>query len=157
MINKKKLFENLLDGAEVSLKQSASFYDKLQGICALLHDNVPYYDWVGFYLVDTENKRELLLGPYSGSKTDHTRIRFGIGVCGDSAELKTTRIVQDVSEEDNYLSCNIDVKSEIVVPIMSGDCVDGILDIDSHSEAPFSEEDAVFLEKICKLILSSYF
>ena len=89
---------------------------KLQEICKLLKDNISYYNWVGFYLVDNSNN-ELILGPYEGEPTEHTKIKFGQGICGQAADKEETFIVQDVSKETNYLSCNINVKSEIVVPI----------------------------------------
>lgn len=61
--------------------------EKLKAVCELLRDNVSYYDWVGFYLAD-EDKRELILGPFVGEPTEHTRISFGQGICGQAAEIK---------------------------------------------------------------------
>ncbi len=123
--------------------------DTLQKVCVILSERIPYYNWVGFYLVDAENAGELVLGPYVGAPTDHTRIPFGRGICGQAAERKATFVVQDVHQEDNYLACSLEVQSEIVVPIMKGDRVIGELDIDSHELAPFSEVDRRFLEQIC--------
>ena len=89
----------------------------LLGICEVLHRARVEYDWVGFYLADG-TKPELVLGPYVGAVTDHTRIPFGRGICGQVAESRATMVVPDVAAVANYLSCSLDVKSEIVVPIL---------------------------------------
>ncbi|RMH75339.1 MAG: GAF domain-containing protein [Calditrichaeota bacterium] len=123
----------------------------LEQVCRLLHEAVDYYDWVGFYLVHPERERELVLGPYVGDPTEHTRIPFGRGICGQAAERGETFVVQDVSREQNYLACSLAVKSEIVVPIFKDGRIVGELDIDSHRLSPFTEADREYLERICEL------
>ena len=118
----------------------------------MLKENVSYYDWVGFYLVNPRKQSELLLGPYVGEATEHVRIPFGKGICGQAAETKKTFIVQDISKETNYLSCNPHVKSEIVIPIFKGETIIGELDIDSHELSPFTKEDAAFLKKTGEMV-----
>jgi len=151
-MEKHKIFEILLKEIELIVEEKVSLLHKLQSICKLLKDKVKYYDWVGFYLVDQQNPHELILGPFEGAPTEHTKIPFGKGVCGQAAEKEKTYVVQDVQKESNYLSCSIDVKSEIVVPIKKDDTIVGELDIDSHATAPFREEDRIFLEKIAEKI-----
>lgn len=124
----------------------------LQDICAILADGIPHYDWVGFYLA-VPGRRTLRLGPFVGEATDHTEIPFGRGICGQAAERRETFTVQDVGKEENYLSCSIRVKSEIVVPIMAGAEVLGEIDIDSHSTAPFGPEDGELLEWLAARIV----
>ena len=102
--------------------------------------------------MDPDKDRELVLGPYVGESTDHTRIAFGEGICGQAAEREETFVIQDVSKEDNYLSCSFAVKSEIVVPVFKDGQIVGELDIDSHTASPFTPEDREYLEKICKMI-----
>jgi L-methionine (R)-S-oxide reductase len=126
--------------------------EKLKAVCKLLRDNVSYYDWVGFYLVDQTREKELLLGPFEGEPTEHVKISFSRGICGKAAEIKKTFVVQDVSKETNYLSCSPKVKSEIVVPIFKNGKIAGELDIDSHTPSPFTDEDKAFLEKICEMV-----
>jgi GAF domain-containing protein len=121
----------------------------LAAICELLAREVPHYDWVGFYLVDPERPQELVLGPFEGAPTEHTRIAFGQGICGQAAATELTFVVQDVSQETNYLSCSPHVRSEIVVPIFKDGAVVGELDIDSHELAPFTDADPAFLEAVC--------
>jgi len=150
--DKNQLFDSIFDRIKEALESASSKTEKLSAVCVLLVDNVPYYDWVGFYLVDESGKQELILGPYIGDPTEHVKISFGQGICGQAALRKETFIVQDVSKETNYLSCSPMVKSEIVVPIFKDGDVVGELDIDSHMLSPFSPEDKEFLEKICKLL-----
>ena len=122
---------------------------RLQGICDLLKKTVPYYDWVGFYFKNGD-KNELKLAQYSGEPTEHTIIPFGKGICGQVALSNENFVVQDVSEEDNYISCGWQVKSEIVIPIfIEGENI-GQIDIDSHTANPFSTDDEAFLEFICE-------
>jgi GAF domain-containing protein len=125
---------------------------KLKRICALLAKSVSYYNWVGFYLVSPENPRELALGPFVGEPTEHTRIPFGKGICGQAAERKQIFTVQDVAKESNYLACSLKVKAEIVVPILKNGQVLGELDIDSHQLAPFTAEDQRGLRAICEIV-----
>lgn len=122
-------------------------------ICQLLKDKIYHYDWVGFYRL---KDGVLQLGDYVGKRTDHTKIAIGKGVCGQVAEKKQTIIVQDVSQEDNYIACSLDVQSEIVVPVLRQGEFIAELDIDSHSPAPFSADDQIFLEQVCELLADSF-
>jgi GAF domain-containing protein len=122
---------------------------RLQQICDLLQESVPYYDWVGFYFKNG-NKEELKLGPYTGAPTDHTIIPFGKGICGQVALSNENFVVPDVKAQDNYIACSINVKAEIVVPLfVNGENI-GQIDIDSNTSDPFTQEDERFLEFINK-------
>ncbi|AXT19063.1 GAF domain-containing protein [Flavobacteriaceae bacterium AU392] len=124
---------------------------RLYAICELLEAHVDYYNWVGFYFRNGD-KEELKLGPYVGAPTDHTIIPFGKGICGQVAVSNENFVVPDVAAQDNYLSCSISVKSEIVVPIfVNGENI-GQIDIDSNVIDPFTEKDERFLEFICKQV-----
>jgi len=126
--------------------------EKLKAVCNLLKNNVSYYNWVGFYVVDRKRQNELLLGPFEGEPTQHVRIPFGRGICGQAAKLRRTFVVQDISKKANYLSCSAKVRSEIVIPIFKRGEVVGELDIDSHTLSPFTEEDETFLIKIGEMV-----
>ena len=121
---------------------------KLQTICNLLEKEISYYDWVGFYF-NHENKNELKLAQYTGEETEHTIIPFGKGICGQVAVSNKNFVVQDVSEQDNYISCGWKVKSEIVIPIFVEDKNVGQIDIDSHTANVFTKKDEQLLEYIC--------
>ena len=151
MIRRTQVFASLIDQIENLSDEPCNKDEKLQCICKLLADHVPHYAWVGFYLVDDSGKN-LVLGPYEGAPTEHTKIAFGQGICGQAAEIEKTFLVQDVSAETNYLSCSPNVKSEIVVPIHKNDKIVGELDIDSHDLSPFTDEDQAFLEQVCRVV-----
>ncbi|MBN2389961.1 MAG: GAF domain-containing protein [Anaerolineae bacterium] len=137
---------------EIVASEDSTRDEKLHAICALLEREVAHYDWVGFYLVDPARERELLLGPFVGAPTEHMRIAFGQGICGQAADTEMTFVIQDVSQETNYLSCSPHVKSEIVVPIFKDGVVVGEIDIDSHALAPFTDTDDAFLEQVAALV-----
>lgn len=122
--------------------------EKLQKICHLLDQEIHYFNWTGFYFKNGD-KDELVLGPYVGASTDHTIIPFGRGICGQVAVSNETFVVPDVQKEDNYLSCSIDTKAEIVVPIIKDGQNIGQIDIDSHMLDPFTDEDREMLEWLC--------
>ncbi|MBT0551488.1 GAF domain-containing protein [Riemerella anatipestifer] len=122
--------------------------EKLKAICEVLDQEKSYFNWTGFYFKNG-NKEELILGPYVGAPTDHTVIPFGRGICGQVAVSNKTFEVPDIMAEDNYLSCSIDTKAELVVPIIkNGDNI-GQIDIDSHTLNPFTKEDIQLLEWLC--------
>lgn len=151
MENKKQLFDSLIDGIAAIVERPGDMTSRMQAICDLLKDRVPYYDWVGFYLGD-ESTRMLELGPFAGEPTEHVKIPFGRGICGQAAQRKEPFMIQDVSKELNYLSCSVNVKAELVVPIFKDGRIAGELDVDSHTSWPFSDEDREFLERICALV-----
>jgi len=129
--------------------------DKLQKVCHLLDQEIPYFNWTGFYFKNGD-KDELILGPYVGAETDHTIIPFGKGICGQVAVSNETFVVPDVHDQDNYLSCSIDTKAEIVVPIIKNGENIGQIDIDSHTLNPFTAEDREMLEWLCDEIAKIY-
>ena len=125
--------------------ENADRDEKLKNLCQFLSDNIDYYNCVGFYFANHENKT-LHLGPYVGAETDHAVIPFGKGICGQVAESNANFVVPDVAAQDNYIACSFTVKSEIVVPLFVNGNNIGQIDIDSHVIDPFTEKDERFLE-----------
>jgi L-methionine (R)-S-oxide reductase len=115
----------------------------------LLKDGMPDYTWVGIYLLDGN---ELVLGPYVGKPSPHTRIPLGRGICGAAAAEKAPIIVDDVNADSRYLACSVETISEIVVPIMQSDEVLGEIDIDSDRRAAFGPDDLRLLQPIADLL-----
>ena len=115
----------------------------------VLKERVPDYTWVGIYLMDGD---ELVLGPYRGKPSPHTRSPLGRGICGAAATEKATIIVDDVNADPRYLACSIETRSEIVVPIMDGARVLGEIDIDSDRPAAFTADDRDLLEQVAALL-----
>ncbi|MDX1590829.1 MAG: GAF domain-containing protein [Balneolaceae bacterium] len=141
--------ETILKKTDQIIEGTGTRDEKLQAICELLDSHIPVFDWTGFYLDDPEEERMLYLGPFVGEPTDHTRIPYGTGICGQAADTLDTFVVQDVSNADNYLACSIHVKSEIVVPIIKNGTFYGELDIDSHTKDAFTPELRDLCESVC--------
>ena len=139
---------------DVILAKNVTREEKLQAICDILENEISYYDWVGFYFKNG-NKDELKLAQYTGEETEHTIISFGKGICGQVAVSNKKFVVQDVSEQENYISCGWKVKSEIVIPIFINKENIGQIDIDSHTANIFTDQDEQLLEYICKKIGAS--
>lgn len=149
------LSDKLLPEVQNITRQGISRDEKLFAICELLADEIDTFNWVGFYMADGDTD-ELVLGPFVGEATNHTRIPFGKGICGMVAESHETFVSQDVNSEENYLSCSADVQSEIVVPIMKGDAFVAQLDIDSHTKESITREQRQLLEDICDLLSEEF-
>ena len=147
--------ENIIAQVKNTAQWKDTWTNRLQTVCDLIHRELDAYDWVGFYFLFSE-RSELVLGPFAGKPTEHVKIPVGRGICGQVAESGEALIVQDVTEESNYISCGLDVKSEIVVPVFNNkNKVFGVLDIDSDKLNSFDETDKKHLEEIVSIIQKS--
>ncbi len=128
--------------------------DILEGVVQVLHQNMFRYNWVGFYMIEELPGHApcLVLGPFRGSMTPHTRIELNQGICGAAASTGETVIVDDVNNDARYLACSLETKSEIVVPVFVSGKVVGELDIDSHFPAAFGPEDKRLCEHAADLV-----
>jgi L-methionine (R)-S-oxide reductase len=131
---------------------AVSFHALQQGVVEATAQDLPHYSWTGFYMLDPDDPETLVLGPFVGDPTPHTRIPVSDGICGAAVATGETVIVDDVNSDPRYLSCSIKTKSEIVVPIYARGKVIGEIDIDSHDPAAFTDEDRVFLEETARII-----
>lgn len=128
-------------------RSSTSAEALMEGIVALLREKLARYNWVGFYMLEKEADRDILvLGPFKGTMTPHTRIPLNQGFCGAAAAGGKTIVVDDVNSDSRYLACSLETKSEIVVPVFVRGRVVGELDIDSHFFAAFGPDD----RKLCE-------
>lgn len=139
-----------------ALADTAADADELMSIIVgRLEERLPHFNWVGFYMIEKTNDGEapmLVLGPYVGAVTPHTRIPLNQGICGAAAAAGRTVIVDDVNSDPRYLACSIETKSEIVVPITVRGEVVGELDIDSHAPAAFKADDRQLVEHCARLV-----
>jgi L-methionine (R)-S-oxide reductase len=125
----------------------------MEGITKLLHQKMLRYNWVGFYMLEKGGPQDVLvLGPFRGTMTPHTRIPLNQGICGAAASTGRTIIVDDVSADPRYLACSLETKSEIVVPVFVEKKIVGELDIDSHFLAAFSPEDRALCEHAARVL-----
>ena len=137
-----------------NLNAEARTADQLmQGIAVVLNKHMLKYNWVGFYMLEAgANPPMLVLGPFRGAMTPHTRIALHQGICGAAASSGKTVVVDDVKKDPRYLACSLETQSEIVVPIFVRGRVAGELDIDSHFLAAFGNEDRELIEYCAMLI-----
>ncbi|KAH9906791.1 GAF domain-like protein [Xylariomycetidae sp. FL2044] len=114
-------------------------------------------NWAGFYTLDHQvaSGEQLILGPFQGKVACQT-IAFGRGVCGTAAATQTTQLVPDVEQFPGHIACDGDSRSEIVVPIVTGqgetEKLVGIIDIDCADINGFDEVDQRYLEQLACLL-----
>lgn len=123
----------------------------LANASALLKQCLNDTNWAGFYLYDG---KELVLGPFQGLPAC-IRIPLGKGVCGTSASERRTLRIADVHEFPGHIACDAASNSEIVVPLVKGDILIGVLDIDSPLKERFDEQDQAFLEQFADILVKA--
>jgi GAF domain-containing protein len=123
---------------------------RMATVASMLASSFADFFWTGFYVVDPERPRELVVGPYQGT-LGCLRIAFGRGVCGAAAEACEIQIVPDVHAFPGHIACDSRSASEIVVPVVGRDgTLIAVLDVDSTRPAAFDEIDAVWLDRILR-------
>jgi L-methionine (R)-S-oxide reductase len=120
----------------------------LANLSAALAEGIEAASWVGFYRSIGD---ELVLGPFQGPVAC-VRIPLGRGVCGTAAAKRRTQVVPEVEAFPGHIACDASTRSEIVVPILRGDRVLGVIDVDSRRPAAFDEHDAAALEEVAALV-----
>ena len=152
-IEKERHYSSVLQSIEHKLLQIEDITaQKVYMIVVDQLSTIPYFNWVGIYLLDKE-KSELALDYYVGKPTEHTHIPVGRGVCGSAVADKTDKIIEDVTEEENYLACSLETRSEIVVLIESKTEIIGQIDVDSDDVAVFDETDQQYLRQVSNIII----
>jgi GAF domain-containing protein len=139
-------------GGEIAavLDGETNLVARMATVSNILHHAFDHYFWTGFYLVDPEKPRELVIGPYQGT-LGCLRIPFDKGVCGACATQKKTIIVEDVHEFPGHIACDSRSESEIVVPVFDrAGRLFAVFDVDSDQKAQFDEDDCAGLEAIMK-------
>ena len=126
----------------------------MERISQRLHKEMTRYNWVGFYLVDSQDSNILLVGPFVGSFTPNARIPLNVGLCGAAASTGISVVVDDVSKDSRYLAGSSLVKSEIVVPIFVKKKLFGELDIESYFTSAFPRAEQQFVESCVKIVES---
>lgn len=143
--------EEILVMVERSAQSAGDARALMAGVVTLLHRERPHYNWVGIYLLEGDT---LVLGPYVGKPTPHTRIPLNAGICGAAASTGKTVMVDDVNADPRYLACSLETRSEIVVPIARDGKVLGEIDIDSDTPAAFTGDDRKLLEAVAAILAS---
>jgi L-methionine (R)-S-oxide reductase len=134
----------LLAGESDRIANAANF-------AALVWYALPGINWCGFYFFDGH---ELVVGPFQG-RPACVRIALGKGVCGTAAATRETQVVRDVLAFPGHIACDVASRSEIVVPLVDGDRLIGVWDVDSPDLARFDDEDRVGMQRLCAIFMES--
>lgn len=148
-IDKRSLYKEVILNLQALLDGSLPLITNLANTCALLKQKMPYFSWVGFYLL---GEHYLYLGPFQG-KPACLKIDFNRGICGESFTKQKTIIVPDVHACAHHIACDSETNSEIVVPLLNNKSeIIGVLDVDSYRFGAFDKEDREGLEAIVKIL-----
>jgi len=147
---KTMIYMQLAKSLTALIGDEREFLPNMSNMASLLFFSLNDINWCGFYLIKNE---ELLLAPFQG-KPACVRIAIGKGVCGTSAESQSTFIVEDVNNFPGHIACDVDSRSEIVIPLIKGETLIGVLDIDSPIIARFDDEDKKGLEHLVQILMN---
>ena len=120
----------------------------LANASALLWQELPEINWVGFY---ERYDGCLVLGPFQG-KPACIRIPVGKGVCGTAVAENRVLRVENVHDFPGHIACDGASNSEIVLPVYCRGEIWGVLDIDSPKLCRFTREDEAGLGLIAEII-----
>ncbi len=146
--SEQEIYSDISHQLEFLIIPSDKIISNLSNFTALLKQAFKKISWVGFYIT---KGNKLFLGPFQGNAAC-TEITIGRGVCGTSALTRETIVVNDVDNFPGHIACDSSSKSEIVVPIIVGNNLWGVLDIDSYQKSSFSDLDKNNLEYFCNLL-----
>ena len=135
---KRASYELLVAQVRAVLEGERNMIANLAQFSALVYQSVPHLNWAGFYLAQGQ---ELVVGPFQG-KVACVRIPFERGVCGACARSREIQLVEDVHAFPGHIACDSASNSELVLPVVAGDRLVGVFDLDSPLEARFDAEDA---------------
>jgi GAF domain-containing protein len=142
---------SLLKQAEALLSGQRDRIANAANLSALLFQSLDRVNWAGFYFLRGD---ELVLGPFQG-KPACVVIPVGQGVCGTAAATREVQRVHDVHAFEGHIACDVDSRSEIVLPLISNREMLGVLDIDSPERGRFRESDELLLRQIAELYVRS--
>ena len=152
--NKDADYASLADELNGLLAGEQDLVANAANTAALLFDALPDINWAGFYFLRArDGDSELVVGPFQG-KPACVRIPLGKGVCGTAAATRKTIVVRDVHELPGHIACDAASQSEIVVPLIKGDTLLGVLDIDSPLLARFDDADRRGIERLAAIFVA---
>ena len=143
--------DELLQQAEALLSVTGDAVANAASLSALLFHALEDVNWAGFYFLKGD---QLVVGPFQG-KPACVLIPVGKGVCGTAAETLQVQRIEDVDAFEGHIACDVESRSEIVVPLVKDGRLLGVLDVDSPCLGRFNVQDQEFLEDIAGLYLQS--
>jgi len=145
--SKPEIYRQLALMAEGLFRGERDAIANAANLSGLLWMGLADLNWAGFYFLKGQG---LVLGPFQG-KPACVRIEMGRGVCGTAASRRQTVIVPDVETFPGHIACDAASRSEIVVPLIAGERLIGVLDLDSPVTGRFDDADARGLEALAAL------
>jgi GAF domain-containing protein len=149
--NKQELYQELALQLRGLIEGERDPVANAANMAALLYHALPQVNWVGFYFL---KQGELVVGPFQG-KPACVRIALGRGVCGTAAEARRSVLVPDVHAFPGHIACDEASRSELVVPLVKGNALVGVLDLDSPVPGRFDEADRTGCEGLAAIYLSA--
>jgi len=150
-VSKTEFYRQLAQQLEALLAGETDAIANAANTAALLYHTMPDLNWAGFYFL---REGELVLGPFQG-RPACVRIAAGQGVCGAAAVRRQPVLVEDVEAFPGHIACDSASRSELVVPLLSGDEILGVLDLDSPHIARFDAEDQAGIECVAALYIAA--
>jgi L-methionine (R)-S-oxide reductase len=134
--------------------RSAANAEALMGyVSQRIHQHIPRYNWVGFYLIDPKNSSMLVLGPHTGSFTPNQRISLDQGICGSAATTGRVTVADNVAEEPRYFQASDLVKSQISAPVLAGRKIVAVFNVESYFLAAFkAPQERQFVENCARIV-----
>lgn len=149
--SKPEQYAQLLDQARALLHDERDKIANAANLSALVYHALPELNWAGFYFYDG---RELVVGPFQGLPAC-VRITLDRGVCGAAARTRQTQRIADVNAIADHVACDSASQSELVVPLLRGDELIGVLDLDSPRTHRFDDDDQRGIEAIANAFVES--
>ena len=149
--DKPQQYAQLAEQARALLHGERDRVANAANLSALLYHALPDLNWAGFYFHDGV---ELVVGPFQGLPAC-VRIPLDKGVCGAAASSRQTQRVDDVDAFPGHIACDSASRSELGVPLVQGDRLVGVLDLDSPLPARFDVQDQEGLEAIARIYVDS--
>ncbi|QGZ39123.1 GAF domain-containing protein [Pseudoduganella flava] len=134
--------EGLVHGETDWIANTANF-------SSLVFNTMPDLNWAGFYFLHTPE--ELVLGPFQG-KPACIRIKRGRGVCGSTVDKGEAIVVPDVHAFPGHIACDVNSRSELVVPVFVNGAIAGVFDLDSPLPNRFDDVDARGIESLVRIL-----
>ncbi|MGD9582459.1 MAG: GAF domain-containing protein [Lysobacterales bacterium] len=151
--SKAEVYRALAEQAQALLAGESDRIANAANFAALVYHALPDLNWAGFYFFDGV---ELVVGPFQG-KPACVRIALGRGVCGTAAVSRSTQVVADVDAFPGHIPCDSASRSEIVVPLLAGDRLLGVFDVDSPKLERFDQDDRVGMEALCRVFMQALY
>jgi GAF domain-containing protein len=146
--DKKTFYRELIAAADALTAGEPDPIANMANVAALIWEKVPDLNWAGFYRAVGQ---ELVLGPFQG-RPACIRIPFGKGVCGTAAATRRAQRIADVHAFPGHIACDAQSASELVVPVVDGDGLIAVLDLDSPVKERFDAEDEAGCVELARML-----